>query len=329
MNLKTKITLAFILTIFLSCSSETDEDTSPIDSEIVTIAPNFGYEGDEITFEMSNPIPSNANVSITYNGQSAIVNEINGKTIKHIVPDNPESSTRLTINGQETYINGSSSSGLLPLKKYIDCENCREKALVHNADNISNESIVSTFKKNNSIYLVKLSKDNDANDVTLLIKTDLNFKIISQTKLFNNFPSSNIIVEDNSFIIQNNGKLLSYDLNGNIIWSYTSSKIVVNTAVIGTLRNSIVKFNSNYYVLNSIGYVDVSETIEVLKLSTNGQLISTINIPMANNINHSVSHAAISISVLNNKIVIFRKINIILKLFATLLVKSQDLSGLK
>jgi len=52
---------------------------------------------------MSNPIPSNANVSVTYNGQSAVVN-FNGTTIKHIVPNNPESSIILTINGQETYI---------------------------------------------------------------------------------------------------------------------------------------------------------------------------------------------------------------------------------
>tara|TARA_R110001606_G_scaffold364211_1_gene518567 strand:- start:758 stop:2158 length:1401 start_codon:yes stop_codon:yes gene_type:complete len=304
MNLKTKITLAFILTIFLSCSSETDEDTSPIDSEIVTITPNFGYEGDEITFEMSNPIPSNANVLITYNGQSAIVNEINGTTIKHIVPNNPESSIILTINGQEKNIN--SATDLRPLKKYIDCENCREKAFVSSND-LPTENILDINKINNNIYLIKTKGSQFSSEAsTSLIKTDLDFNIIEENSLFNEHPNSNILFENNNFIIQKDFELLSYDYDGNQLWSYN----IINVSSSGGTQNinSIVKHNSHYYLFKNIIFNQGQGSIEILKVNNSGEFVSSVEIPFGNNPNHN-SHSTKYLTVLDNKIFGVRSIN--------------------
>lgn len=304
MNLKTKITLVFILTIFLSCSSETDESTSPIDSEIVTITPNFGYEGDEITFEMSNPIPSNANVLITYNGQSAIVNEINGTTIKHTVPNNPESSIILTINGQEKNIN--SATDLRPLKKYIDCENCREKALVSDID-LPTENILDVNKINDNIYLIKTKGSQFSNEAsTSLIKTDLDFNIVEENTLFNEHPNSNILFEDNNFIIQKDFELLSYDYNGNQLWSYS----VINGSSSGGTQNinSIVKHNSHYYLFKNIIFNQGQDSIEILKVNSSGVFVSSVTIPFGNNPNHN-SHSTKYLTVLDNKIFGVRSIN--------------------
>lgn len=298
MNLKTKITLIFILTIFLSCSNETDDSNSPINSEIETITPSFGYEGDEIIFEMTNAIPSSANVSITYNGQSAVINEINGTTIKHIVPNNPESSIILTINGQETYIN--SASDLRPLKKYIDCENCREKAFVSNI-NVPTDNILDINKINNNIYLIKTKDSQFSNEAsTSLIKTDLDFNIIEENTLFNAHPNSNILFENNNFIIQKDFDLVSYDYSGNLLWSYNISNL---TSGYQSYKNTIVKVNSNYYLYkNAVPVENITEPIQVLRLDNNGQLIATIDIPISNTTNYW-SHTGKFLTTLNNNIV--------------------------
>jgi len=308
MSFKTKITLTFIFTIFLSCSSEPDDDITPsepddditpIDSEIVTITPGFGYEGDEIIFEMSNPIPSNANVSVTYNGQSAVVN-FNGTTIKHIVPNNPESSIILTINGQETYIDN--PSDFKHLKKYIDCENCREKAFVPSNDlqDLPTENILDINKINNTVYLIKTKYSQNSNETnTSLIKTDLDFNIIEENTLFNGLPNSNILFEDNNFIIQRDFDLVSYNYSGNLLWSYNIS----NLTIVSSYKNSIVKFNSNYYLYkNAIPVEDATEPIEILKIDNGGQLITTINIPISNTTNYW-NHNGEFLTVLNNNIV--------------------------
>ncbi|MCG8775629.1 hypothetical protein [Tenacibaculum finnmarkense] len=302
MNLKTKITLAFILTIFLSCSSETDEDTSPIDSEIVTITPNFGYEGDEITFEMSNPIPSNANVLITYNGQSVIVNEINGTTIKHTVPNNPESPIILTINGQEKNIN--SATDLRPLKKYIDCENCREKAFALKED-IKYENIIDINKIDNTIYLIHTSGSQFSNESnTSLIKTDLNFNVIEKINLFSGHPNSNILFESNNFLIQKDFELLSYDYKGNLLWTYS-----IGSGSGGSQNiNSIVKNNSYYYLFENIIFNKEQDPIKVLKLNKDGQLVSTITEPFISNSYHH-HHMFEFLTILDNKIIAIRSIS--------------------
>ena len=297
MNLKTKITLTFILTIILSCSNETDDNSSPINSEIETISPSFGYEGDEIVFEMSNGIPSNANVSITYNGQSAVINEISGTTIKHTVPNNPESPIILTINGQETYIN--SATDLRPLKKYIDCENCREKAFVSSND-LPTENILDINKINNNIYLIKTKGSPSTNEAsTTLIKTDLDFNIIEENTLFNEHPNSNILFENNNFIIQKDFELLSYDYNGNQLWSYS---IINGSSVGGTIFvNSIIKHNSHYYLFKNIVGNLGQDPIEVLKINSSGQLVSSIIIPIGN-IPDDSWHSTKFLTVLDNKI---------------------------
>ncbi|MCG8750512.1 hypothetical protein [Tenacibaculum finnmarkense] len=305
MNFKTKIALAFILTILLSCSSETNDDIASIDNEIVKITPDYGYEGDEITFEMSNLISDNSRVSITYNQQSAEVSEINGKIIKHIIPDNHlNSGPELTINEQGIY----RSKTFSILQKYIDCENCREKVF---SSNSYKEGITSVFKNNNYVYSIKLSRNIDGtNQKTTLIKTDLDYKIITETILFNGYPSSNILIENNGFILKYNKELFSYDLNGNVIWSYKTNHSSSSIDESSKPSNSLIKFNSYYYLIDNFGYYisDTNQSIELLKLNNNGQLISTINIPIQDSINY-YGQSCKFLDIVDNKIVVINQLN--------------------
>lgn len=297
--LKTAIIIT-IISLFASCSSDSESNPETENYEISSMSPNFGYSGDEISFNMSSSIPSNASIEITYDNQPAEISEVNGTLIKHIMPNNVNASKTLTINNQNIII-----EYLYGLKEFIACDNCKEKAFMFSNSEEVESSITSVFKKNNEIYLIKTSRNNNYDYKTSLLKTDLNFNLISETVLFNMLPISKAVFDNANFVISNENGVYSFDLNGNEVWSYnTAINAGIGSNNIGFVINSILNFNSNYYILkNSVNNAYNNNPIEIIKLNSNGQLLSTISIPNPNN--NSYSEHAYFITTINNKIIVF------------------------
>jgi len=293
-----KITLFLITSLLLSCSDDTDETSETIDNEIISMIPNFGYEGDEIAFKMANAISQNSNVEITYENQQATITSINNDEIKHIMLSSDLVSKNLKIDNQNISI-----QYLYGLKPYINCSNCKEKAFPYSGNDEVESAIASVFKKNNEIYLIKTYRNNNYDYKTSLLKTDADFNLISETILFNRLPISKAIFENDSFVITNELGVFSFDLTGNEIWSYnTSISAGTSSSYIGYLTNSIYKTNSHYYIIKKPNNSD-SQPIEIIKLDLNGQLTSSIYVPNPDN-NNELQNAIILTNI-NNKIVVF------------------------
>lgn len=296
--LKTAIIIT-IISIFASCSSDSESNPETENYEITSMSPNFGYSGDEITFNMSSSIPSNSSIEITYDNQPAEISEVNGTLIKHIMPNNVNASKTLTINNQDIII-----EYLYGLKEFIACDNCKEKAFMFSNSEEVESSITSVFKKNNEIYLIKTSRNNNYDYKTSLLKTDLNFNLISETVLFNMLPISKAVFDNTTFVISNENGVYSFDLNGNEIWSYnTAINVGIGSNNIGFVINSVLKHNNHYYVLKNSQNVFNANEIEIIKLDSNGQFISNILIPNPDSNNDQQN--AYFITSLDNKIIVF------------------------
>lgn len=298
--LKTAITIT-IISLFASCSGDSDSNSETENYEISSMSPNFGYSGDEITFNMSSSIPTNASVGIKYDNQSAQISEINGTIIKHIMPNNVNASKTLTINNQNITI-----EYLYGLKEFINCDNCKEKAFMFSNSEEIESAITSVFKINNEIYLIKTSRNNNYEYKTSLLKTDLDFNLINEVVLFNKLPMSETIFNNTSFVTSNADGVYSYNYNGNLIWSYNTTLINGADSInSGILPNSILKFNSYYYILKNPQNVFNNDEIEIIKINSNGQYVSNILIPNPAPQPNTNSQSAYTITSLDNKIVVF------------------------
>lgn len=298
-NLKLLIILAFII----SCSNNNDENSNNNNTNEITIqsiSPNFGYPGDEITFNMSSTISPNSNISIFYaNNNQANVTNISGNNIKHIIPSNSnDGEKKLFIDNKQI------SFSLSYLDMFINCTNCKEKAYLNIEENEIESTIADIYKSTNEIYLIGVSKNSNQQIKTYLIKTDLNFNIITKTLLFNKEPRSKIIFESNRFIIDNSNGVYAYDYLGNTIWTYSASlNSGLGSNALGYLTKSMIKKGSFYYLIQNAQGTNIQNPVKIVKLNSNGQLVNSIEIPEINPQN--ASQNAVNISEVNNKIVIF------------------------
>ena len=298
-NLKTLI----IFILIISCSSNNDElsNKSNIinDITIQTISPNFGYPGNEITFEMSSIIPSKSNISVLYpNNQQAIISSINGSMIKHIIPLNSNNSEKkLLIDNKQI------SFSLSYLDMFINCAECKEKAYQNIEQGEIESTIVDMYKDTNNYYLIGLSKNSNQQIKTYLLKTDFNFNLLSAILLFNEEPRSKIIFENSRFIIDNPKGVYAFNYNGNLIWSYNSAlNAGWGSGQMGTLTKSIIKKGTNYYLIkNAQGNIQNPARID--KIDSNGKFIISIEIPNIDSQNPG--QWVQSINEINNKIVVF------------------------
>ncbi|MBG6110802.1 hypothetical protein IWX84_001682 [Flavobacterium sp. CG_9.10] len=288
-----KLIFILSLTFLFSCSKPEDNQPSISNVVVESVTPTYGYAGDEITFNMSENLPSNSNVSIFYGTEKAIINSVSDRKVKFTlsaINGLPE----MSLNGKEV-INTHTFSYL---SKFIECSGCKEKVYPYNDSNDIISYIADTFEINNTLYLIRVTKDSKQNYKTYLINTDINFNIIKETLLFNEKPLSKAIVENNTIVLNIPNTVFSFDLNGNKIWVYTLSSISQQSS-----DNSILKYNSYYYVIKSnINDAVNNLHIEIAKIDHNGKYISSIFIP---NPSSTYGQWANSIVNINNKIVVF------------------------
>lgn len=268
----TRIFFSFCLfSLLMSCSTDSDESNENQELieniEIISMDPNYGYPGDEITYQLSDNIPSNADVTVTYGENHASVINKSGSSVTHVIPEENQGQIKLNINGREINVDQ-----FYKLKQIFECQHCYETVLSFNNDE---SAIIGAYEINNITYAVKVSQTNDFKYLTSLVKFTDDLELLEEIELFNSKPISKIIFNQNSFVLSNESGVYSYNYDGVEIWNYQAETYGgLGSNYFGYVIPHVIKSGEFYYFIKNpvTTTYDGDDPMEVVKLNSSGQL---------------------------------------------------------
>ncbi len=300
----TRIFFSLILFSFLiSCSAESDEskeNQEVIENfEITSMEPNYGYPGDEITYQLSDNIPSNVDVSVMYGENPASIIKKSGSSVTHIIPEENHGQIKLIINGREIFVDY-----FYKLKQIFECQNCDEAVLPFNNDE---SAIIGSYELNDITYAVKVSQDSDFKYKTSLVKFTDDLELLEEIELFNSKPISKIIFNQNSFVFSTESGVNSYNYEGVEIWNYQAETYGgLGSNYFGYVIPHVIKSGEFYYFIKNpvTTTYDGDDPMEVVKLNLSGQLEKSFTFWIDED-SENESLTASFLAEVDNKIIVF------------------------